>query len=75
MVTSGIDSEGNSFTSYDGVTVNSTSDDFGRTTQVKTAKDGIANSFYTEYEFANGTATNSTTSLISRITQKLSKTN
>ena len=70
VVTSGVDSEGNSFTSYDGVTVNSTSDDFGRTTQVETAKDGIANSFYTEYEYANGTATNSTTSLISGITQK-----
>lgn len=70
VVTSGIDSEGDSFTSYDGVTVNSTSDDFGRTTQVETAKDGIANSFYTEYEYADGTSTNSTTNLISGITQK-----
>ena len=37
---------------------------------MKTAKDDISNSFYTEYEYANGTATNSTTNLISGITQK-----
>lgn len=70
VVTTGIDSEGNSFTSYDGVTVNSISDDFGRTAQVETAKDGIANSFYTEYEYKTFNASNATTNLISGISQK-----
>ena len=70
MITSGTDSEGTSFISYDGVTVDTTSDDFGRTTQVKTSKSGNANSFFTEYEYANGSAANSTTNLVSKLTQK-----
>ena len=70
-ITSGVDSDGNSFTSYDGITVNSTSDDFGRTTKVKTSKSGMSDSFYTEYQYANGSAAHSTSNLISGITQKL----
>ena len=70
IITSGTDSEGNSFISYDGVTVDTASDDFGRTTQVKTSKSGNANSFFTEYEYANGSAANSTTNLVSKLTQK-----
>ncbi len=70
IITSGTDSEGNMFTSYDGITVDSTSDDFGRTTKVETSKSGEDNSFVTEYEYASGAEENSTTNLVSKITQK-----
>lgn len=70
IITSGTDSEGNMFTSYDGITVDSTSDDFGRTTKVETSKSGVDNSFFTEYEYASGTEANSTTNLVSKIIQK-----
>ena len=69
IITSGTDSDGDLFTDYDGVTVSSSTDDFGRITKVETSKNGVDNSFFTEYEYANGTEANSTTKLVSKITQ------
>lgn len=73
-ITSGTDSDGNSFTNYDGVTIESESDDFGRTTQVETAKNGLSDSFITEYVYADGSAANSTTNYVSTLTQKYGNT-
>ena len=72
IITTGTDSEGKSFTSYDGVTVSYTSDDFGRMTQVETSKDGLTYSFLTQYEYINGSNTNSTTNLVRKLTQQYS---
>ena len=69
-ITTGTDSDGNTFVSNDGITVDSTTDDFGRTTEVKTSR-GEGNSvFFTDYEYANVGTTNATTNLVSKLTQK-----
>lgn len=69
-VTAGTNSDGNSFVSSDGITVETETDNFGRTTQVKTSQ-GEGNSVYfTDYEYANGLSSNSTTNLVSKLTQK-----
>ena len=69
-ITTGTDEDGKSYVSNDGVTAKTTTDDFGRTTQVKTSR-GEGNSvFFTDYEYANGKDTNSTTNLVSKLTQK-----
>ena len=69
-ITTGTDSDGNAFVSNDGITVDSTTDDFGRTTEVKTSR-GEGNSvFFTDYEYANVGTTNATTNLVSKLTQK-----
>lgn len=69
-VTTGTNSDGNSFVSSDGITVKTENDDFGRTTQVKTSRGEGSSVFTTDYEYANGIAENSTTNLVSRLTQK-----
>ena len=69
-ITTGTDEDGKSYVSNDGVTAKTTTDDFGRTTEVKTSR-GEGNSVYfTQYEYADGNAENSTTNLISKLTQK-----
>ena len=69
-ITTGTDEDGESYVSNDGVTAKTTTDDFGRTTEVKTSR-GEGNSVYfTQYEYADGNAENSTTNLISKLTQK-----
>ena len=69
-ITAGTDEDGNSFVSNDGVTAETETDDFDRVTQVKTSR-GEGNSvFFTDYEYENGLSSNSTTNLVSKITQK-----
>ena len=69
-ITTGTDSDGNAYVSNDGITVDSTADDFGRTTEVKTSR-GEGNSvFFTDYEYANVGTTKATTNLVSKLTQK-----
>ena len=73
-ITTGTDEDGNSFVSNDGITAKIYSDDFGRTTQVQTSR-GEGNSVYfTDYEYADGAEDNSTTNLVSKLTQKYGTT-
>ncbi len=69
-IINGTDDDGNSFVSNDGVKVSGVSDDFGRTTKLLTSR-GEGNSVYlSEYEYANGKSANSTTNLVSKLTQR-----
>ena len=68
-ITSGTDKDGKSFVSNDGVTNETSTDDFGRTTQVRTVRSDGTLVFNTDYEYANGKAENSTTNLISKFSQ------
>ena len=68
-ITSGTDKDGKSFVSNDGVTNETSTDDFGRTTQVRTVRSDGKLVFNTDYEYANGKAENSTTNLISKFSQ------
>ena len=69
-ITTGTDENGKAFVSNDGVTTKTVTDDFGRTTEVKTSR-GEGNSvFFTNYEYAGGKSENSTTNLVSKLTQK-----
>ena len=68
-ITSGTDKDGKSFVSNDGVTNETSTDDFGRTTQVRTVRSDGKLVFDTDYEYANGKAENSTTNLVSKYSQ------
>ena len=68
-ITTGSDDDGKSFVSNDGVTNETSTDDFGRTTQVRTVRSDGKLVFNTDYEYANGKAENSTTNLISKFSQ------
>ena len=69
-ITTGTDENGKSYVSNDGVTAKTSTDDFGRKTEVKTSR-GEGNSvFFTDYEYASGKSENSTTNLVSKLTQK-----
>ena len=65
-ITTGTDKDGKSFVSNDGVTNETSTDDFGRTTQVRTVRSDGTLVFNTDYEYADGKAENSTTNLISK---------
>ena len=68
-ITTGTDKDGKSFVSNDGVTNETSKDDFGRITQVRTVRSDGKLVFNTDYEYANGKAENSTTNLISKFSQ------
>ncbi len=69
-ITSGTDDDGNAYVSNDGITISTVTDDFGRATSVETSR-GEGNSvFFTNYEYASGKETNSTTNLVSKMTHK-----
>ena len=68
-ITTGTDKDGKSFVSNDGVTNETSTDDFGRTTQVRTVRSDGTLVFNTDYEYASGKAENSTTNLISKFSQ------
>ena len=68
-ITTGTDKDGKSFVSNDGVTNETSTDDFGRTTQVRTVRSDGTLVFNADYEYANGKAENSTTNLISKFSQ------
>lgn len=68
-ITSGTNSNGDAFVSNDGVTINSSTDDFGRTTEVKTSYSN-SDDFKTLYTYASGSETNSTSNYIHSVTQK-----
>ncbi|WP_418545876.1 hypothetical protein, partial [Ruminococcus bromii] len=68
-IITGTDKDGKSFVSNDGVTNETSTDDFGRTTQVRTVRSDGTLVFNTDYEYANGKAENSTTNLISKYSQ------
>ena len=69
-ITTGTDEDGKTYVSNDGVTAKTTTDDFGRTTQVKTSRGEGNTVYFTQYEYADGNAENSTTTLVSKLTQK-----
>ena len=68
-ITTGSDDDGKSFVSNDGVTNETSTDDFGRTTQVRTVRSDGTLVFNTDYEYAGGKAENSTTNLVSKYSQ------
>lgn len=68
-ITMGTDKDGKSFVSNDGVTNETSTDDFGRTTQVRTVRSDGTLVFNTDYEYADGKAENSTTNLVSKYSQ------
>ena len=68
-ITTGTDKDGKSFVNNDGVTNETSTDDFGRTTQVRTVRSDGKLVFNTDYEYANGKAENSTTNLVSKYSQ------
>ena len=68
-ITTGTNKDGKSFVSNDGVTNETSTDDFGRTTQVRTVRSDGTLVFNADYEYANGKAENSTTNLISKFSQ------
>ena len=68
-ITTGSDDDGKSFVNNDGVTNETSTDDFGRTTQVRTVRSDGKLVFNTDYEYANGKAENSTTNLVSKYSQ------
>ena len=68
-ITTGTDKDGKSFVSNDGVTNETSTDDFGRTTQVRTVRSDGTLVFNADYEYANGKAENSTTNLVSKYSQ------
>ena len=68
-ITTGTDKDGKSFVSNDGVTNETSTDDFGRITQVRTVRSDGKLVFNTDYEYANGKAENSTTNLVSKYSQ------
>ena len=53
-ITTGTDKDGKSFVSNDGVTNETSTDDFGRITQVRTVRSDGKLVFNTDYEYANG---------------------
>ena len=69
-VVSGTDEDGNAFVNSDGMTVTSETDDFGRVSSVTTNYDNEPK-FSTLYEYADGSAANSTTKQISKLSQYL----
>ncbi len=69
-ITTGTDKDGKEFVSNDGITAETTTDDFGRKTEVKTSRGEGKSVFFTNYEYANGKAENSTTNLVSKLTQQ-----
>ena len=68
-ITTGTDKDGKSFVSNDGVTNETSTDDFGRITQVRTVRSDGKLVFNTDYGYANGKAENSTTNLVSKYSQ------
>ena len=68
-IITGTDKDGKSFVSNDGVTNETSTDDFGRTTQVRTVRSDGTLVFNTDYEYAGGKAENSTTNLVSKYSQ------
>ena len=68
-ITTGTDKDGKSFVSNDGVTNETSTDDFGRTTQVRTVRSDGTLVFNTDYEYAGGKAENSTANLVSKYSQ------
>ena len=73
-ITSGTDNEGNFFVSNDGVTAKTVTDDFGRIKEVKTSREKGISVYNTTYEYASGSAQNSTTNLVKSLTQKFGNT-
>ena len=73
-ITSGTDNEGNSFVSNDGVTAKTVTDNFGRIKEVKTSREKGISVYNTTYEYASGSAQNSTTNLVKSLTQKFGNT-
>ena len=68
-ITSGVDN-GVPFVESDGVSVSRKSDEFKRVTSVETEDTQKNAVFITNYEYTSGNSANSTTSLVSKITQK-----
>lgn len=66
----GTDEDDNKFISYDGIKVSSVSDGFGRAKTITTSNPKSKSIFITNYEYAKGEERNSTTNLISKLTQK-----
>lgn len=73
-ITSGTDNDGKAFVDNDGVRVESSSDDFGRITEVKTLYSGT-NVFSTLYSYCTRPNSNATSNNVHTITQKYGENN
>lgn len=69
-ITTGVDDNGNSFVNTDGLISDTQTDDFKRKTQVRIMRDGGL-TYTTNYEYADGSAENTTTNHVEKIIQKL----
>ena len=71
-ITSGTDKEGKSFVSNDGVTNETSTDDFGRVSTVTTKQNKSDTVFTKQYSYYHGSESNATTNMVGGISYKLS---
>lgn len=62
--------EDSTYVENDGIKVSSVTDDFSRTSRIITSREEGQSVFFTDYDYASGSAANTTTNLVSKITQK-----
>lgn len=62
--------EDSTYVENDGIKVSSVTDDFSRTSRIITSREEGQSVFFTDYEYASGSAANTTTNLVSKLTQK-----
>ncbi len=62
--------EDSTYVENDGIKVSSVTDDFSRTSRIITSREEGQSVFFTDYEYASGIAANTTTNLVSKLTQK-----
>lgn len=73
-ITKGTDDNNYDFINNDGIKIDSIKDGFGRITQVKISSDSCHNTFFSDYQYANGTLENSTTNKVSKLSQTYGST-
>ena len=71
-ITSGTDKEGKSFVSNDGVTNETSTDDFGRVSTVTTKQNKSDTVFTKQYSYYHGSESNATTNMVGGISYKFS---
>lgn len=71
-ITTGSDDDGKSFVSNDGVTNETSTDDFGRVSTVTTKQNKSDTVFTKQYSYYHGSESNSTTNMVGGISYKLS---
>ena len=71
-ITTGTDKDGKSFVSNDGVTNETSTDDFGRVSTVTTKQNKSDTVFTKQYSYYHGSESNATTNMVGGISYKLS---